>query len=114
MRKAWIMQEPTGRTLQPFQFRLVSESTLFPGKAQPHVAAFVTSGSAARAAQVHGLKLTGDPLTLPLVTAEDRDRYRLEAQRRAELALNRERGLNAPVAASNVVYLDEQARRLHA
>lgn len=107
MRKAWIMAEPTGLPSRPFEYRLVSESTLFPGKAQPHHIVFTSALGAQRAAQRHDLRVVGGPLTLPLVTLEDRDRYRAEAQRRVESALNRERGLCAPADGSNVVYLDE-------
>ncbi|UTC29223.1 hypothetical protein BAMBUS_01410 [Brevundimonas phage vB_BpoS-Bambus] len=108
MRKAWIMEEPTGYRSHPHQYRLVSESTLFPGKAQPHYGAFGSRTGAADAARTHGLALTGGPLTLPLVTAADRDQFRLDAQRRVERALNADQGLGS-IDGSNVVYLCERA-----
>ena len=106
MRKAWIRVEDTGGSRL---FRLISESTLFPGKAQPHAVAFGSHRCAAEAARTHDLTLTGEPLTLPLVTAQDRDQYRFDAQRRAEQALNRERGLSDKTDTTNVVLLRRTA-----
>lgn len=103
MRKAWIRQEPTGWASQPHQYRLISESTLFPGKAQPHVNVFGSQAAAAKIARDHGLDLTGEPLRMPLVTEDDRDAYRLAAQKRCEQALNLDRCHGEPVVLSNVV-----------
>lgn len=99
------MEEPTGYASHPHQYRLVSESTLFPGKAQPHYGAFGTRSAAATAARDHGLALSGGPLTLPLVTQEDRNEFRLEAHKRVEQALNAEQGLGRPLGGDNVVML---------
>lgn len=105
MRKVWIKREGAGRPGQPFQYRLISESTLFPGKAQPHAVAFSNINTAHTAAAGGGYTVTGEPLTLPLVTAQDREGYRIAAQVRAEAALNAERGLAPAALADNVVPL---------
>lgn len=109
MRKAWIKVEPTGYAHHPHQFRIVSESTLFPGKAQPHCMAFGSVTAARDAAVRGGYVLTKEPLDLPLVTAKDRDDYRAAAQVRAEAALNAERGLATVVDGDNVVPLRKPA-----
>ncbi|USN15247.1 hypothetical protein KIKIMORA_01010 [Brevundimonas phage vB_BpoS-Kikimora] len=97
MRRAWIERAPSGWAYPPYRFRLVSESTLFPGKAQPHVSWFSTPETCRKLAERGGLALQGGPIPLPLVTQQDRDQFRADAQRNAEAALNQDAGLEASV-----------------
>lgn len=83
MRRAWV-------ETQGGSYRLVSESTLFPGKAQPHLRWFGRAEACVQAAQRGGLQLEGGPIPMPLVTAQDREEFRVKAQRDAENALTRD------------------------